>query len=460
MRKIWKGIITLLCAATIAGGFAACNDAESAYDIAVKNGFVGTEEEWLTSLHGANGQDAETLDANDLYETAKKNGFVGTYLEFCSQIGIQALPANDTRQIAKNIMSVVEINCGFSLTTSGGFGRPSQVEYSRSMGSGVIIDLNKEAGSALIVTNYHVLYNEKSDVKGISDNIYVYLYGALNRFSPSAGDVNGNGMRATYVGGAMDYDIALLRVDGNEYLKRSAATEVKMGNSEAILEGEEVFAIGNPEGAGISVTNGILSVKSEYISISALDGRDENADGYVDEVSYRVMRTEAAINSGNSGGALFNMKGELIGITNAKSIGEETDNMGYALPITQVNYLCDNILDNDGMVKCATLGVMVGVTDSMAVLKDGVLEIVEEVTVTGAAENSKASSYRLLREGDVFKWAQLNGVKTELTRRYYLNDLLLTVRKGDTLTLGIKRDGTETTITIQFTEDYHFTQYK
>lgn len=458
MKKITKGLLSLLCAVTLLFGLSACNNAESAYDIAVKNGFVGTEEEWLRSLHGADGEDADDLTAKDLYEQAKANGYAGSYLDFCKDLGIEALQANDTEQIAENVMSVVGVYCGFASTTGGGFGKPSSTTYSMSMGSGVIIDLNKEAGNALIVTNYHVLYSEASDtVNGISNNICLYLFGALNRFSPDTGDVNGNGMRATYVGGAMDYDIALLKVEGSEYLKNSAASEAKIGDSEQMSVGEELFAIGNPDGAGISVTSGILSMKSEYISISALDGRDEDKDGNVDEVSYRVMRTDSAINGGNSGGALFNAEGELIGITNAKSVGSEKDNMGYALPMTQVEKLCDNIQANGGMVKCATLGVAVTVTNSKA---DESLNVTEEVTVARSAQASTAAAYGKFREGDVFQWVELKGTRTAITRRYQVNELLLTVRKGDTVTFGILRDGYEVTVAITFNQDSYFTIYK
>ena len=457
MNKFKKALIAFLCVVTLAFGFTACKDAESAYDIAVRNGFVGTEEEWLSSLHGANGEDADDLTAKDLYEQAVANGFSGSYLDFCKELGIDALKTNDTKQIANNVMSVVGVYCGFSSSTGGGFGKPSNTVYSLSMGSGVIIDLNKEAGNALIVTNYHVLYNESANTKnGISDNIYLYLYGALNRFSAMEGDVNGNGMKATYVGGAMDYDIALLKVEGSEYLKKSVATEAKIGDYEKMSAGEEVFAIGNPDGAGISVTNGVVSVKSEYISMSALDGRDEDKDGYVDEVSYRVMRTDAAINGGNSGGALFNAYGELIGITNAKSVGEEKDNMGYALPMTQVQRLCDNIMANNGVVKCATLGVSVTVTDSRA---DENLEITEEITVAKSAQVTSASSYGKLREGDIFQWIEYKGEKQTLTRRYQVNELLLTIRKGDKVTFGILRDGYEVTVEITFDKDSYFTIY-
>lgn len=463
MKKIRKGILACLCAATMALGFVGCG-AESAYDIAVKNGFVGDEKAWLQSLRGENGEDAEDITAYDLYETAKNEaGYTGSYLDFCKELGLDLVENNDTRQLAENMMSVVGVYCGFSKTT----GRyPSQkTDYSTSMGSGVIIDLNKEAGNALIITNYHVIYNDDSDAEnGICENIYLYLYGAVNRFNPQTGDAQGNGMQARFIGGAMDYDVALLVVEGNEYLRNSAATEAKIGSSDALKEGEKVFAIGNPEGAGISLNSGVVSVKSEYISIGALDDRDTDKDGYVDEVSYRVIRTDAAINGGNSGGALFNAHGELVGITNAKNVGSEMDNMGYALPIGQVMAVCDNIQDNGGVVQRAMLGVMVSVEDGVAAIEGDGLTVTEKVTVAERAHIGSAA-YKKLIEGDVFAWIQVvkadgtQGEKVKIDRQYKLNDVLLTIRIGDTVKMGISRDGSEMEVEIVYAKKAYFTEY-
>ena len=476
MRKIRKTILAVCAAMIMAFSVTACTkEAESAYDIAVKNGFVGTEQEWLQSLHGANGEDADDVTAKDLYDTAVENGFKGTYLDFCKELGIQANDGYDTKTIANNIMSVVAICCGFTQTTAGGgWNSSATVSPFMTMGSGIIIDLNKEAGNALIVTNYHVLYSQESDAKnGISEDVYLYLYGASNNFSYSKTegwvDKGDNAIRATFVGGAMDYDIALLEVKGSEYLKKSAAVEAKLGNSDIMSQGEDVFAIGNPEGEGISVTHGILSTTSEYIDIYALDNRDENNDGYTDTVRFRVMRTDAAINGGNSGGGLFNAHGELVGVVNAKTTGEDKDNMGYALPVSQVKAVCDNIQANNGVVKRATLGIMVGVVDSSAHFNEqGTLEITETFVVADAVGRNVAASGKLTY-GDVFKWVQIKrkdgtmGEKITLTRQYQLNDTLLTVRKGDTVILGIERQSATATenlsIEIPFNKDAYFVQY-
>lgn len=446
MKKILKSILALACATTLSFGLAACGDEViNAYDIAVKNGFVGTEAEWLQSLHGADGKDAQDLTAKDLYEAAKEEGFEGSFLDFCKELGITATENNDVDRISQNVMSVVSVNCGFSYTQRG-FGG-SSISYYTSAGSGVVIDINKQAGNALIVTNYHVAVDPTSNDAGASKCIYLYGYGALNHFDPQHGDSSGQGMRATYIGGAMEYDIALLKVEGSEYLKNSELRAATIGDSDEVSIGEKVYVIGNPEDAGISVTGGLVSVESEYITMEMNNG----------EVDYRVIRTDAAINSGNSGGGLFDADGKLVGIVNAKTIGEETDNMGYALPITQVKNICENIQDNGGVVKCAKLGVTVEITDSkVAQDKNGELKITETFLVTGSIPSS-AAAFGKLRYGDVIKYIVINGGKRKyFTRQYQLIDQLLTVRKGDTVVLGVERDGAAMEAMIKFDKDSYF----
>ena len=460
MKGIFKGITAISCAALMAFGFVACNEKEivNAYDIAVKNGFVGTEQEWLESLKGANGKDGEDLDIQDVYEAS---GYQGDLLGFISEyLKVDVQEDNDVETLAQNVLSVVSIYCGFTKTveTNNGwplFGTSTETQVYCSAGSGVILDLNQQAGSAYIVTNYHVIYDMESDAKNkISNSIYVYTYGALNGFSTTTGkDENGDGMLATFVGGAMDYDIAILKVEGKKHLQTALATEAKIGQSNNVQLGEKVFAVGNPEGAGISVTAGVLSVDSEYIAMSSTDGANRS-------VSYRVMRTDAAINSGNSGGALFNAQGELIGITNAKNVDDGVDNMGYALPITQVVYLMENLFDNGGVVKRAMLGITVSLLDSEAVYVDGMLTIKETLAVDSTKIETTAAAYGKLRYMDKLVSIKINdGETVTLNRKYHLNDLLLTVRKGDTLTLGIIRDGKEQTVAITYNNDAYFTTY-
>ena len=491
MNAILKNILAFACAAMTVASLCACNgEVVNAYDIAVKNGFKGTEAEWLASLHGTDGMDGDDgsdLDINDIYEAAKEEGYQGTFLEFLNDyLLFDPVENNDTEAIAKNVSSVMSVYCAFTTTSTykqqamfGGVTTKTIVEASASAGSGVVIELDKEKGNALVVTNYHVLYSLGVDTENdISDCIYLYPYGARNRFTSGAefdqitgkyllsdenedgkvdkndqGDMGGDGIKAKFVGGAMEYDVALLRIENSDYIKESAVTKAQIGNSNEVTIGEKAYAIGNANGLGISVTTGVVSVESETISMSSLNNAAQ-------QTYYRVIRTDAAINHGNSGGALFNAKGELIGITNAKNVEEETDNMGYALPITQVEYLIENIRDNGGALKRAMLGITREPTASKASLNDsGKLVITEDVTVTSVTDGSAADGK--LKVGDVFKSITINGETTAITRDFMLNDMLLTVRKGDTVTFRVFREqsGEEMDVTIAFDKDDYFVLY-
>ncbi len=484
MNKFFKRTLALICALGLTLGASGCvveKEIISAYDIAVKNGFVGTEQEWLASLRGESGKDGENFDIETLYQKAKEeDGFQGSLLEFVEEyFDIDLREDNDVKTIAKNVTSVVSIYSAFTTTTTEKqntfpFLQQTKVKASASAGSGVIINLDKEQGDALIITNYHVLYNAGTDTQtDISDCTYVYLYGARNYFTSGAdetgtlvdangdgvankndqGDWLGDGIKAQYIGGAMEYDIAILQIRGSEYLKRSAATAAEIGNSNAITVGEKVYAIGNARSHGISVTNGLISVESETIDMEAMDGSEAL-------VSFRVMRTDAAINSGNSGGGLFDTQGKLVGITNAKNVEESTDNMGYALPISQVEKIVNNILDNGGVLKRAMFGVATMVVDSIAsVDANGKLILTEklevaEVLTTGAA-------YGKLKVGDIFRTMMINGTTIELTQGYLITDWLFDVRKGDSVSVTVYRasQNSEVTVTMTYDKDAYFTLY-
>ncbi len=451
-----KRILALACGACLLLGLAGCGEeAVNAYDIAVQNGFTGTEEEWLLSLHGANGADGQDLDAQDLYEAAIANGsFEGTFLDFCKALNIQAPQYNDTATIAENMLSCVSVYCGFPTRKTSA----SPSGYGYQGGSGVIVDINKEGGSAYILTNYHVVYSAESTPKGISEDIWVYLCGANEEFDGRENGERGDGIQATVWGGSMEYDIAILKIEGSEQLKNSQARKATLGDSESVKVGEETYVVGNPSLMGISVTDGVLSVQSEYIEIAALDGSNQTT-------VYRVMRTSAAINSGNSGGGMFNTRGELIGIVNAKSSSSTVDNMGYALPISQVKKVCANIRDNGvGYVKRATLGIEIDVKSSQAVLQGDTVQI-EEVFAVGAIQVGTAAkpepwSSGGLMVGDIFVSATLRGNTTTFHRYYELKDFLLDVRLNDTVTFVVERGGQKKTVEVAFNRAAYFTDFQ
>lgn len=455
MKKWWKGLAAC-CLAAVLLPLTACDglNGKSAYEIAVEHGFEGTEEEWLLSLKGRDGDDGDDLDVQALYETAvQEEGFSGSIMDFIAQyFSLDVQQNTDTEVIAHNTMSVVGIYCSFEVTAlvgNGPFGYTYQTTIECSTGSGVIYYLEKENGRAYILTNYHVVYDPSSNsADGIAENIYLYLHGARNGFNTGTGtDTTGDGIRARFVGGAMDYDVAVLAVEDSEYIKTGNAEAVTVrGDDEPLCVGEKVYAVGNPAGLGISTTEGILSVESEYIQMTSLDGAKT--------VYHRVLRTDAAINGGNSGGGLFDASGNLIGITNAKRSSSEIDNMGYALPVGQVVTLAEKIISGSGASE-GWLGATFAATDSVAAVNAaGRLTVTEQVTVCALTTSAVSADYGKFLLGDVVKQISLNGESWEIVRTYQINDILLRVKAGDTLTVTVERSGVLTEVPITFSASH------
>ena len=346
---------------------------------------------------------------------------------------------------SKGLRSAVSIVCTFQATVQQGGWRPGSSstttkDYS-SAGSGVIYQMDTSEGDAFIITNYHVVYDASSNTEnGISEDISVYLYGS---------EIEEKAIKATYVGGSLYYDIAVLRVEDSEILAASSACAVTATDSDEIVVGDGAIAIGNAQGLGISSTSGVISVDSEYITMTAADEKTK--------VSFRVMRVDTAINSGNSGGGLYDDEGNLIGIVNAKIIYDGVENIGYAIPSNVAVSIAENIIDycygtDTERVQRAFLGITVSALDSKAVYDSttGLISIKETVSVYEVSSGSLADG--VLQAGDVLVSANINGNTTEITRQYHIIDMMLDVRVGDVVTLKILRGGEEMTVSITITE--------
>ena len=275
---------------------------------------------------------------------------------------------------------------------------------------------------------------------GISDDISIYLYGS---------EIQSKAIKATYIGGSLYYDIAVLRIEDSEVLKASSACAVDIANSDDVAVGDSAIAIGNAQGLGISSTSGIVSVDSEHITMTAADGKTS--------VSFRVMRVDTAINSGNSGGGLYDDNGNLIGIVNAKIVYDGVENIGYAIPSNVAASIAENIIHycygtNTERVQRAMLGITVSTTDSGAIYdtETGMIRIKETVSVYEVSSGSLADG--VLQPDDVLISATLNGNTTEITRQYHIIDMMLDVRANDVVALNILRNGKEMTVSITITD--------
>ena len=350
----------------------------------------------------------------------------------------------DTQHLAaagKSLLSAVSVYSTFEVLSYDIFGG-SSVQKAYSAGSGVIYKLDKNTGDAYIITNYHVVYNNQARTSNkISNDISLFLYG-----------MEGNedyAIPATYVGGSMTYDLAVLKVENSSVLLESNAIAAEIADSNEVAVLDTAIAVGNPESDGISVTVGYVNVDSEYVTLSFSTTSGSRS------VSLRVMRIDTAVNSGNSGGGLYNAKGELIGIVNAKMI--ESENIGYAIPSNIVKNIAENILyycdgkSEETPYKCM-LGITVEASKSYTEYnKDtGVVHKREEVAVSEVASGAAADGH--LAVGDILLKVSIDGTEYEINRIFTVIDSMLNARVGSEVVFTVSRGGEIKNISIPITE--------
>ena len=297
----------------------------------------------------------------------------------------------------QNVNSTVGITISGETSSRYGYGYTYQAS-----GSGFII-----TSDGYILTNYHVISGSKTVTVATYDH---------------------NTYDAKVIGYDASNDIAVIKIDA-ENLK-----PVTLGDSDTLRVGESVYAIGNPLGElTFSLTGGIVSALSRNVQTEA-------------GTSMSLIQTDCAINSGNSGGALFNTRGEVIGITNAKysssGMGSEAeiDNIGFAIPINSVKRIVTSIIEN-GYVLKPYIGISVSPlseeTAKIIGIKAGA--VVQDVTADAPADKAG------LKNHDVI-------VKVGDTDINDSNDLVQVISKsdpGDVLTFYIYRQGQEITLDVE-----------
>ena len=295
---------------------------------------------------------------------------------------------------AQNVNSTVGITT--SITTNY-FGYQTT---SAAAGSGFILTQD-----GYILTNYHV-------VEG-SNSIKVTTY-------------DGTSYDAQLIGYDESNDIAVLKIDASDL------TPVVLGDSDTLNVGDSVVAIGNPLGElTFSLTTGVVSALDRPVTLST-------------GTTMNLIQTDCAINSGNSGGALFNLYGEVIGITNAKysSSGSSSeasiDNIGFAIPIDQVRSIFESIITNGYIVK-----PYIGVTVSDVSSESQSYGLPQGAAVRSVTENGPAAEAGL-QENDII--TAVNG--ETITGSNDLVKLVKASAAGDTLELTVYRQGQTTTLTL------------
>ena len=351
---------------------------------------ISTTSEHLKSNNSKNTEvNSESVEVSKTLDVSPNTNNNLISLENYSDTGIYA--AN------KVLPSIVGITVEFTINAPY-YGYSMQSSASAT-GSGVII-----SEDGYILTNNHVVNTSSSSSMyyqvSEANKVTVKLYNDETEYN------------AEIVGTDETTDLAVIKID------KTGLAAAELGDSDAIQVGEFSMAIGNPLGMESTVTAGIISAAKRTITS---DGKN-----------YTVIQTDAAINSGNSGGALVNSKGEVIGINTLKLSGTGVEGIGFAIPINSTVEIYEQLI-SDGKVKRPFIGI--GGRDIDEATAKQYKDLVEGIYVTSveefsAAERAGIKLYDIITEIDGQKISSVDE----------LNEIKNTHNIGDTITLKIYRD--------------------
>ena len=379
IRKIAKKGLTLSLCAVLAGGLAA-GSFEGVNKLAGWSGATTVEaasnkDETTLTYAKSEKKDADASDSKS--DTGKDTGSTAKGNLDVSEIASEALPSI----VSITTKSVQEVQNYFGMYGMYGYAPQQQEQEVEGSGSGIIVGKNDD--ELLIATNYHVV--EGADTLSVAFT-------------------DGNAVEASVKGFDEERDLAVVSVslDDVEDDTMDAVSIANIGSSDDLKVGEQVVAIGNALGYGQSVTTGIVSAKNRRMDSdnnTVTDGSDDSSDGV------NLIQTDAAINPGNSGGALLNMEGEVVGINSAKLASTEVEGMGYAIAISDVTDILQNLMNETSRDKLddsehGVLGIEGSSVSSEAVQMYGIPAgvFVKKVTEGGAADKAGLKANSVITE--------------------------------------------------------------
>ena len=308
-----------------------------------------------------------------------------------------------TAQVAEMVSpSVVVITTEQVVYSQWSWYGQSQVES--GAGSGVII-----SSDGYILTCAHVVEGASNITVTIGDKDYA----------------------ATLVGEDSTSDIAVVKIDA------SGLTPATVGDSDTLKVGENVMAVGNPLGElGGTVTGGMVSALNRSVTIQGSSSTN----------TMSLIQMDASVSPGNSGGGLFNMNGELIGIVNAKSTDSDAEGLGFAIPINDAIKVAQQLLENGYVTGRPYLGITyLGVEDAQTAAQLGVSAY--GVYVVDVVQGGPADAGGL-KAGD--RIVSIDG--TEIGTKDDLSSLMQLHQAGDTLSITVARDGQMQTVSVTLGE--------
>lgn len=277
-------------------------------------------------------------------------------------------------------------------------------------GSGIII-----SEDGYILTNNHVINSSSTSSYyeiGQANKVSVYLYNDTTEYE------------ATVVGTDEQTDLAVIKID------KTGLTAAELGDSDTVQVGEFSMAIGNPLGMQSSVTGGLISAVNRDVTDS--DGK-----------TFKLIQTDAAINSGNSGGALVNSEGKVIGINTLKVSATGVEGMGFAIPINSAKPIYEQLIQYN-KVKRPYIGISGRDLDELTAKRNNLVVGIYVASVDEFSAAEKAG----IKAGDVIVKADGKEIKT----MNELNEIKNTHNIGDTMTVTINRNGKEKELTVTLQE--------
>ncbi|OJU18377.1 MAG: hypothetical protein BGN88_04620 [Clostridiales bacterium 43-6] len=281
--------------------------------------------------------------------------------------------------------------------------------------SGIIMDKN-----GYILTNDHI-YSEVPNAKFLV---------ALS---------DGRELDADFVAGDSRSDLAVLKIRNPSNL-----TPAVFGNSDALQVGDDVIAIGSPDGLDDTVTKGIVSAVNRRVT-----GGSQNQTKY----SMKCIQTDTAINPGNSGGALVNMYGQVIGVNSSKIVDETVEGIGFAIPIKAAKTIADSLVKNGYIINRGRLGITYQMVDTLSsrIYKDEIGLKISEIALDSDLNN------RGISKGDTIK--KIDG--KEITNSDMVLDIIESKKPSETVILDIYVATTKQikTVTVKLLADKGSSSY-
>lgn len=408
MRK--QTVISLLCAGVLTAGAVTGLMGFADNDTALA-GSAGTEKVQLLAT-----SDVDSDSDSDSSDTAEATGTITGV----SDVAAAAMPSvvsitNKSVQEVQNLYSVY------------GYGAPTYEQESTSCGSGIII--GKNDSELLICTNNHVVENSTELSVGFADES---VCEAVVKSTDASNDLA----------------VVAVKLDDISSDTMDAIKVAEIGDSDKLVVGQQVVAIGNALGYGQSVTTGIVSALNRTIDI----------DGYQAD----LIQTDAAISPGNSGGALLDMQGRVIGINSAKAAANGVEGMGYAIPISNAKSILEDLMnkktrtDKVDEADSAYVGIAgQGVSGEMSSLYG----IPEGIYLTEVQDGSPAADAGLQKGDIITKFdgssvTSMQDLKTQLAYYAAGEEVPVTIQRQN----GSEYEEQKVTITLGKLSDYQDSQ--